>query len=102
MRPPQHSGDRRPVERYFDAFTRRVEKRQRVAGASHGLQVGGAHLIHIVNEHELGEVVVDRGLRQMCPGRALAACGERLPAQSLVDRAGHAPLLAPRTPALDR
>src|ERR1041385_2518188 len=60
-----------------------------------------SHLLLIVHENELGEVVVHRPPHQVLAGRELVALGERLAPERLVDLAAVAPGAAPVLPALD-
>ena len=75
--------------------------RQRVGEARDRLPVGRAHLVQVLDEHELGEVVVHRGPGQVLPGREPPVLGERGPAELLVLRGHRAPGAAPVGPPLD-
>jgi hypothetical protein len=63
--------------------------------------MGLAHLVHVVDEDELGEVVVDGSLGQVATSRRVTALLERCPAQGLVLGAYPRPGGAPVLPSLD-
>ncbi len=65
---PQNAGglaqdavEHRAIVGDLHALAGRIEMRQRQVAAFHRLHVRGFHLRHVVDEHELGEVVVNAG-----------------------------------------
>src|SRR5258706_32961 len=100
-RPSQHSVERLALERYRDALARRAHQRKRRLVAVERAQVRVAHLLLIVHENELGEVVVHRSAHQVLAGSELVALRERLAPERLVHLAALAPGPAPVLPALD-
>jgi len=60
-----------------------------------------SHLLLIVHENELGEMVVHRRAHQVLAGREGVALGEGLAPERLVDLAALAPGATPVLPALD-
>src|SRR2546422_660778 len=100
-RMPQDSVEGLALERYCDALARRAHERKRVLVAFDRLQVRVAHLLLVVHEDELGEVVVHRRAHQVLAGSELVALGERLAPERLVDLGALAPGAAPVLPAID-
>src|SRR6266850_597847 len=66
---PQYAVESLAFERYRYAFPGRPHHRQRVAVALHRFHVRGAHLLRVLHEHELGEVIVDRGPHEVLARR---------------------------------
>ena len=88
---PQHAEDRFALKRDLDALARRA------AGCAHAvaialdrLHVRGAHLLDVLHEDELGEVVVDAGADQVLAGGQLVR-----PRAGLAAEASRAPRRAP-------
>ena len=78
-------------------LARRVEVRQRRVAARHRLHVRGPHLLEVVHEQELGEVVVDAGALQMLARAQELAAGPAPPVPS-----PRARRRAPTTPGTSR
>ena len=76
-----------------------IEERQRLVAAVDGLAVRLLHLLEVVHEQELPEVVAQRRARVVLPGGELEALLQRLVAERFVDRRARAPRLAPVLPA---
>src|SRR5216117_1244021 len=100
-RSPQDSMEGFSLERYRNAFPWGAHKRKRVLVAFDRLQVRVAHLLLIVNENELGEVVVHRRAHQVLARGELVPLRERLAPERLVHLAALAPGAAPVLPPLD-
>src|SRR5439155_5939917 len=99
--PSQYSIERLALERDRDALARRAHKRKRQLVAFDRAQVRVAHLLLIVHENELGEVVVHARAHQVLAGGELVALRERLAPEPFVHVGALAPGCAPVLPALD-
>src|SRR5882672_5590550 len=85
----------------LDTLPRRAQMRQRQLLALDRLRVRSPHLCHVVDKHEFGEVVVDRGAREMLASGQVVAVLERGAAEPFVIRGAPAPGRAPVVPAFD-
>src|SRR5882672_5186197 len=97
----QHAVQRLALERDRDALARRTHLRQRRLVALDRAQVRIAHLLQVVHEHELREVVVHRGANEMLAAAQLVPLLQRLAPERLVYLTALAPRRAPVLPALD-
>src|SRR5258708_7848156 len=100
-RVPQDSVEGLALERYRDALAGRAHKRKRRLVTVERAQVRVAHLLLIVHENELREVVIHRRAHQVLARRQLEALFQRLAPERLVHLAAFAPRRAPILPALD-
>src|SRR5467141_4043154 len=85
----------------LDTLPRWAQMRQRQLLALDRLRVCSSHLCHVVDKHEFGEVVVDRGAREMLAGSQVVAVFERSAPEFFVIRGPQAPGGAPVVPAFD-
>src|SRR5258706_10475297 len=92
---------RRPPRSTLFPYTTLFRSRKRRLVAVERAQVRVAHLLLIVHENELGEVVIHRSAHQVLAGGELVAVLERLPPERLVHLTALAPSAAPVLPALD-
>jgi len=99
--PAEHAEDRLALERNRHALAGiGLDERHAVAVALDRLHVRGAHLIGVLHEHELGEVVIDAGAHQMLAGAELPALAQRVAAELLVQRGARRPGATPVLPAV--
>ena len=89
------------LERDLHAAPGRVEMGQGVGVRRHRARVRGLHLVDVLDEDELREVVVRRGLGEVLAAGPQAALLERLAPQLLVLLADGHPGSAPLGPGLD-
>ncbi len=85
----------------LDALARRAQVRQRKPAALHRLHVRSAHLVDIVDEQELREVVIHPGAAQVLARGEAMALGERVAPELLVDCRARRPRRAPVLPPGD-
>src|SRR6266705_1771062 len=101
LRLAQNAVERPALERYRDAFPQRAHERKRRLVAFDRAHVRFAHLLRVVHENELGEVVVHARAHEMLAGAELVALRERLAPEPFVHFGALAPGAAPVLPALD-
>ena len=82
----QDAVEARALVRNRHALARRIEVRQREIAALDDFLVRAAHLVGLVHEHELAEVIAQRRAREMARRRHAVAFAERLAAQAFVHR----------------